>query len=195
MKPPGQWNDYHIAAKGQHITLSINGVKCSELIDQEEGHFDLKGLLGLQLRAGDPMTVQFKDIFLKRDKSANQTASRNSGRNVQNNGSRLGLPSASSRASLAGPPPIAVQAHTASCVTTILPRITQGYLSNQGSHLRKRTAQRDGTFTAAAPAPRGHYGTPVPSRVATTVEGQAPDDAPGRTGGRFAPHLMQREPV
>lgn len=71
MKPQGQWNDYHITAKGQHITLSINGVKCSELIDQEEGHFDLKGLLGLQLRAGDPMTVQFKDIFLKRDKSAN----------------------------------------------------------------------------------------------------------------------------
>jgi hypothetical protein len=65
MKPPGEWNDYHITAKGQHIILRINGVKCSELIDQEEGHFDLKGILGLQLRSGKPMTVQFKDIFLK----------------------------------------------------------------------------------------------------------------------------------
>lgn len=66
MRPDGEWNEYHIIAKGQHITLSINGVKCSELIDQEEGQFDLKGILGLQLRAGDPMIVQFKDIFLKK---------------------------------------------------------------------------------------------------------------------------------
>ena len=66
LKPAGEWNDYHITAKGQHITLSINGVTCSELTDQEEGHFDLKGILGLQLRAGDPMTVQFKDILLKK---------------------------------------------------------------------------------------------------------------------------------
>jgi hypothetical protein len=62
LKPAPEWNDYHIRAEGQKITLSINGVKCSELIDQEEGHFDLKGILGLQLRAGEPMTVQFKDI-------------------------------------------------------------------------------------------------------------------------------------
>tara|TARA_Y100001934_G_scaffold282129_1_gene394544 strand:+ start:2953 stop:4356 length:1404 start_codon:yes stop_codon:yes gene_type:complete len=59
------WNDYHITAKGQHIILRINGVKCAELIDREEGHFDLSGILGLQLRAGKPMTVQFKDIYLK----------------------------------------------------------------------------------------------------------------------------------
>ncbi len=65
MKPPGEWNDYHITAKGQHIILRINGVKSSELIDQEEGQFDLKGFLGLQLRSGKPMTVQFKDIVLK----------------------------------------------------------------------------------------------------------------------------------
>lgn len=62
----GDWNDYHIVAKGQTITLSINGVKCSELTDQEKGHFDLKGSLGLQLRSGDPMTVQFKDILLRK---------------------------------------------------------------------------------------------------------------------------------
>ncbi len=62
MKPYDEWNEYHILARGQHMTLSINGVKCSELIDREEDHFDLSGILGLQLRAGDPMRVQFKDI-------------------------------------------------------------------------------------------------------------------------------------
>ena len=63
---PGGWNEYHIIAKGQHIILSINGVRCSELIDQEKDHFDLEGILGLQLRAGKPMIVQFKDIYLRR---------------------------------------------------------------------------------------------------------------------------------
>ena len=66
MKPEGEWNEYHIIAKGQRTILEINGVKCSELIDQEEGHFDLKGILGLQLRSGEPMTVQFKDIVFKK---------------------------------------------------------------------------------------------------------------------------------
>ena len=65
MKPQGEWNDYHISARGQHIILRINGQVCSELIDKEKGHFDLEGILGLQLRSGKPMIVQFKDIFLK----------------------------------------------------------------------------------------------------------------------------------
>ena len=38
----------------------------TDLLDQEEGHFDLSGFLGLQLRSGEPMTVQFKDIYLKK---------------------------------------------------------------------------------------------------------------------------------
>lgn len=65
MNPEGEWNDYHIIARGQQIVLKINGVTSTELIDMEEGHFDLEGILGLQLRAGDPMTVQFKEIVLK----------------------------------------------------------------------------------------------------------------------------------
>lgn len=65
MKPWPEWNDYHIIAKGTHITLKINGQTASELIDNEEAHLDLSGLLGLQLRSGQPMTVQFKDVKLK----------------------------------------------------------------------------------------------------------------------------------
>ena len=60
-----QWNDYHIIASGHRMILRINGVTASELIDNEEAHHDLEGILGLQLRAGKPMTVQFKDIHLK----------------------------------------------------------------------------------------------------------------------------------
>lgn len=65
MRPAGEWNDYHIIARGHHIVLKINGQVSSELTDLEAKHFDLSGSLGLQLRSGEPMKVQFKDIYLR----------------------------------------------------------------------------------------------------------------------------------
>jgi hypothetical protein len=66
LKKSGEWNDYHIVARGNHIILKVNGQKSAEVIDNETGHFDSKGILALQLRSGPPMKVQFKDIRLKR---------------------------------------------------------------------------------------------------------------------------------
>lgn len=66
MKPDFDWNDYRIIARGQHMTLEINGVRCSELIDRETEHSDLTGILGLQLRSGEPMKVQFRKIQLRK---------------------------------------------------------------------------------------------------------------------------------
>ncbi len=66
LKKAGEWNDYHVTARGNRIILRINGQKSAEVIDNEIGHFDLKGILALQLRSGPPMKVQFKDIRLKR---------------------------------------------------------------------------------------------------------------------------------
>jgi type 1 glutamine amidotransferase len=61
-----QWNDYEIQALGDHFVLSINGKVTCELTDRETDGFDRSGLLGLQLHAGPPMKVEFKDIRLKR---------------------------------------------------------------------------------------------------------------------------------
>lgn len=66
LKKNGEWNDYRIVARGNHIVLEVNGRKSAELIDNETGRFHLKGILALQLRSGPPMKVQFKDILLKR---------------------------------------------------------------------------------------------------------------------------------
>ena len=66
LKKVGEWNDYHIMARGKHIILRVNGQESAEVIDNETGHFKLKGILALQLRSGPPMKVQFKDILLKR---------------------------------------------------------------------------------------------------------------------------------
>ena len=60
------WNDYHIIARGNQIVLKINGRVTAEVIDNDQKNHDFSGVLALQLHAGPPMTVQFKDIRLKR---------------------------------------------------------------------------------------------------------------------------------
>ncbi len=63
---PDAWSEYRIVAQGSRIALSINGVQTVEVIDDETAHRDLTGKLALQIHSGPPMTVQFKDIRLKR---------------------------------------------------------------------------------------------------------------------------------
>ena len=60
-----QWNSYRIVAKGFHFTQYINDVKTTELIDNDEKSRRADGLLALQLHAGPPMNVQFKNIRMK----------------------------------------------------------------------------------------------------------------------------------
>jgi hypothetical protein len=59
------WNTYRVVADGFHFTHYINGVKTAEVTDADESQRREKGLLALQLHAGPPMTVQFKNIRLK----------------------------------------------------------------------------------------------------------------------------------
>ena len=60
------WNDYEIMACGPHIMLKINGITSAEVIDEEKTQRDLSGKLALQIHSGPAMTIQFKDIRLKR---------------------------------------------------------------------------------------------------------------------------------
>lgn len=59
------WNDYVVIAKGNHLIHKINGLQTAEVIDNQKDKAKAKGILALQLHAGPPMTVQFKDIKLK----------------------------------------------------------------------------------------------------------------------------------
>ena len=61
----GKWNKYKITAKGFNFKHFINGVKTTELIDNDEKTRRKDGLLALQLHAGPPMKVYFKNIVLK----------------------------------------------------------------------------------------------------------------------------------
>ncbi len=59
------WNEYVIVCKGNHVTQTLNGVVTVDLTDNQETKRALEGILALQLHAGPPMIVQFKDIYLK----------------------------------------------------------------------------------------------------------------------------------
>ena len=62
------WNDYVIIAKGNHIQHYLNGWQTVDIVDNDpnkEKGAALKGLLALQIHAGPPMTVEFKNVRLK----------------------------------------------------------------------------------------------------------------------------------
>ena len=69
------WNEYHIIAHGNHLKHYLNGYQTMELIDNDrltnpDDPKDLKGaaregILALQIHAGPPMVVEFKDISVR----------------------------------------------------------------------------------------------------------------------------------
>lgn len=59
------WNEYHVTAKGFTFEHRINGVLTSVCIDEDKEQRRASGLLALQLHAGPPMKVQFRNIKLK----------------------------------------------------------------------------------------------------------------------------------
>lgn len=58
------WNTYKIVAKGSVCQHFINGVLMSELQDNEVEKRASEGIIALQLHAGPPMKVQFKNLML-----------------------------------------------------------------------------------------------------------------------------------
>lgn len=61
------WNDYKVVAKGTLIQIWVNGVQTVEAVNEStKGPNGTK--LALQLHAGPPMMIQFKDLVLKKDK-------------------------------------------------------------------------------------------------------------------------------
>ena len=69
------WNTYHITAKGFKFTHEINGVVTSICNDEDKSQRREKGVLALQLHAGPPMTVQFRNIKIKHLKPEPTTSS------------------------------------------------------------------------------------------------------------------------
>lgn len=61
----GDWNTYDIIAKGNHLIQKINGEVTVDVTDEQEAKAAKSGIIALQIHAGPPMFVQFKDIRIK----------------------------------------------------------------------------------------------------------------------------------
>lgn len=59
------WNDVVIRAKGNHIQHYLNGQLILDFTDNDAKRALSEGILALQLHAGKPMWVEFKNIRLK----------------------------------------------------------------------------------------------------------------------------------
>ncbi len=61
---PGDWNEYHIIARGDHLVHLINGKVMVDVRDQMGDRIQ-SGYLGFQLHQGLPMKIELKNIHLK----------------------------------------------------------------------------------------------------------------------------------
>ena len=62
---PRAWNEYIIIAEGTHLRHFINGRLTVDVTDLDKAKAAIAGVLALQLHAGPPMLVQFKNIRIK----------------------------------------------------------------------------------------------------------------------------------
>jgi uncharacterized protein (TIGR03067 family) len=60
------WNDYVVIARGNHLQHFINGQQTVDVIDEQEAKAAKSGVLALQIHAGPPMTVQFRNLRIKK---------------------------------------------------------------------------------------------------------------------------------
>lgn len=58
------WNHYVIDAKGAHIRLSLNGIQSVDY-REEDPAIARDGRAAVQLHAGGPLTMEFKDIYIQ----------------------------------------------------------------------------------------------------------------------------------
>lgn len=59
------WNQFHVVARGNVLVHVLNGHVTALFVDDDPVGRAMKGLLGLQLHVGDPMKVEFRNIWLK----------------------------------------------------------------------------------------------------------------------------------
>ena len=69
---PGEWHEYEITARGNHLVHKINGRTTVSVEDEDAAHAAERGILAFQLHAGPAMQIQFRDIRLKPLTNENQ---------------------------------------------------------------------------------------------------------------------------
>lgn len=60
------WNECHLIIRGNTLIHIINGHVMSILVDDDVDNRKMEGLLGLQIHAGRPMKIEYRNIRLKK---------------------------------------------------------------------------------------------------------------------------------
>ncbi len=60
------WNEYHLIARGNVLTHTLNGRVLSVVIDDDVKSRTMTGLLGVQVHVGPPMKIEYRNFRLKR---------------------------------------------------------------------------------------------------------------------------------
>jgi hypothetical protein len=58
----GDWNAFEVSMKDNHLVVHLNGTK---ILDRQDDQFPEDGIIALQVHAGPPMEVRFKDLEIK----------------------------------------------------------------------------------------------------------------------------------
>ena len=76
IKPGPEWNTYHIIAHNNLIVAFVNGRMVAMLVDDNRSgpQYAQDGLLALQMHAGQPFSVEFKNVYLREIKPESLTA-------------------------------------------------------------------------------------------------------------------------
>jgi hypothetical protein len=62
---PGEWNQFHLIARGGTLIHIVNGVVTAVCVDEDLKARALGGLIGFQLHGGDPMKLELRNIAIK----------------------------------------------------------------------------------------------------------------------------------
>jgi hypothetical protein len=62
---PNDWNSLHVIARGHTIIQMVNGRVMSAVVDEDERRA-MDGLLGLQLHTGQPMKIEFRNLWYRK---------------------------------------------------------------------------------------------------------------------------------
>jgi hypothetical protein len=61
----GEWNEFRIVAHGHRVQHYLNGKLTADVTDTDAALAPKSGVIALQMHAGDPMTIEFKNLRLK----------------------------------------------------------------------------------------------------------------------------------
>jgi hypothetical protein len=62
---PGDWNQFHLIARGNTLIHIVNGHVTAVCIDDDLKNRSLGGLIGFQLHAGPPMKLELRNLAIK----------------------------------------------------------------------------------------------------------------------------------